>query len=524
MKAHKTYIGFKEIFMNIVMKQSNNAILFKQVGEKWHGLTGESHLHNVAALTHGLTTMGLRKGDQILILAKTSYTWQALEHACLLMGLEVIGLETHAKAEFIAQVVNQLKVKAVFMDDAKLAAQLPKKLSQSSCLKINTSELESMILEQSNDLILAAPTLSLKTPATIIFTSGTTGAPKGIRYTHQDLILAYQGILNSFSDINHNDRTLSWLPMANLFQRVLNLCAFAQGVSVYYLAQPQDLMKALPIVKPTLLIAVPRFFEKITKGIEAKISFVPAKLRSLIMSQLGHLIKRQMGGELKFFISGSAKCHTKYLNYFKKIGMPILEAYGMSESVMPIALNTTSSQKLGSVGKVLACNQVKISEQGEILLKTPTLACKYISSKNSLNIDRDGFLKTGDKGRLDAEGFLFIEGRLNDIVKTTTGRKLDLSELDRKFSNLPHADHVVAIAESLPAVCLILSGVKNDEATRVTIEVQIKKINESLPSHQQVRQAIFLEKPLSIEDGTLTNNLKVRRSVLAALCASLIAA
>lgn len=508
------------ILLNALTEMGEKKMLWgrKPTGE-WVGVNGHEHLRNVLNVVRHFQESGLKEGEQILIMAMNSYAWQVTEHASLLCGLEIIGLETHAQNDYIASVIGQLNVSAVvYYDESQLTNLIACGLGHRK-MTVSMNEIKKIMSVQSNLTTAILPLVTSETPATLIFTSGTTGKPKGIRYNHGQIYAAIRGIVENFTDISSTDRTLSWLPMANLFQRNLNLCAIVLGVSVYYFSIPQNVMNIISEVKPTIMIAVPRFFEKVYKNISQKIQWAPQWAQNTLLKLMGSLLRKKMGGKLRFFISGSAKCKMQYLQYFSQIGMPILEAYGMSESVVPLALNSPSQNRMGSVGRPLSCNSVQIGPDGEILVKTPTLASHYLGQENKNLISADGYFSTGDKGRLDEDGYLYVEGRLNDVVKTSTGRKINLNEIDECFASITLAEQAVALAENLPAVCLVLTGIsKSDKSSKKTIEKQIEDINTTLPSYAQVRRVIFLEKPLSIEDGTLTNNLKIRRNVLAARC------
>lgn len=502
--------NFEEIMLYASAEAADRKIFFERVGKEWVGFTGAEHIQFAVNLARHFYLNGLVLGDQVLIMASNSYAWLLCEHACLLSGLEVIAIEPNASKEFISKVLRQVSVKALIYDKEKDLELIQSLIPHPIKAVISAQQARDATISKDLQSDFCLQKIGKDTPATVIFTSGTTGTPKALRYTHGQLILAFENILNTFDGISSSDRTLCWLPMASLFQRIFNLCAFIPGVPTYFVS-PQELALGLLETRPTLMITVPRFFEKIYADLHKKLWWVPSFLQRRISTSLGFFVRKKLGGKIRFFISGSAKCSREHLEYFQLIGMPILEAYGMSESVVPISMNTLDHSKQGSVGRPLNCNKIKISSSGELLVYTPTLAKTYLGDAHGI-LDSDGFLPTGDRGYLDEEGFLFLDGRLNDVVKTSTGRKINLNRIERAFAKISGPEQIVALAENLPAVVLVVTGIPEDHHhLKASIQREVDQINTRLASHEQVREVFYWPFSLSVEDGTLTRSLKVRR-------------
>jgi len=396
------------------------------------------------------------------------------------------------------------------------------------------------------------------TIATIIFTSGSTGQPKGIPYTHRQVCLAISDILHAFPEIQAGDRLVCWLPLSNLFQRMINYCAAGRGAETYFVSDPRSIISMLPEIKPHLFISVPRFFEKLYDGIEAQIAQSPGFRRrianwALNVGQSAATANREgrtlglieknvhkvadrvvlsklrevMGGEIKFLVSGSAPISHWLLERFHGMGFLILEAYGLSENVTPVAINRVTDFRFGSVGLPMPSNQVEIAEDGEVLVKGDGVFGGYLGAPNSeAGLNDDGYLHTGDLGEFDHDGYLRLVGRKSEIFKTSTGRKVAPVPIEGKLKRIEDVDYAVLIGAGQKMTVAIIApsmeiekDLSNDDKFSAFASNVSKKILQALDDEQSYAKPMgprTLNRKITINTEELTSNLKLRRKLIEA--------
>jgi long-chain acyl-CoA synthetase len=237
-----------------------------------------------------------------------------------------------------------------------------------------------------------------------------------------------------------------------------------------------------------------------------------------------------MGGEVSWMISGSAAAPLWLLEFFHGIGLPLLEAYGITENPVPVAANRRNMFRLGSVGRPFALNDVRISPDGEVIVKGPAMFSGYLGEgMPAACLTADGYYRTGDIGRFDADGFLYLTGRLNEIVKTSTGRRVSLAAVEGVYRRSPYIDQIVIVGANRPYLVALI-GTNNDAASATLrtapertggalldlVEQELASLGAALPAHEQLGAFALLPGPLSVEAGELTANLKPRRDAIAA--------
>jgi long-chain acyl-CoA synthetase len=393
--------------------------------------------------------------------------------------------------------------------------------------------------------------------ATIVYTSGTTTIPKGVELTQQNLFSMLQEGATRFR-MNQSNRFLSVLPLAHILGRIMNLGMLLQGVSIYFL---NDLTAILPVikeVKPTHLVVVPRMLEKFYNTISERCktgNFIkkktglwafeylnrfpgPSKNRFLDFLAdriLGSKIRRLFGGHLQCFLSGSAKLDERLFNFFKNVGIPIAEGYGLTEAC-PAFSNTLEDNKMGTIGKPFSQMEIKISDEGEILLRGPTVMKGYYRNPGATAVAiKEGWLHTGDRGKLDEEGYLILQGRLSEKCKTSYGEFVDKPSLEELANQLPFVDFSTIICEDKPFVtCLLfpnyealdnlkqqmdLRDLSYEEMLRMDlIHREIKRsldaINLHLNPGERIRDYRFVFSKATVEGGELSPTLKARQKFI----------
>ncbi len=518
--------------------------------------------HARAGLLCGL---GLANAERVGIMAPTGLAWELTQVAALLAGAAVVGLDAHEQPARLADLIAASGIQLLVVGDAASFLRIPlaarDTVPRVLCLSGDAAPVAWSGAWWTLATLATQPAVTPVPPtpqsiATLVFTSGSTGAPKGIAYTHAQVSLAVASILAAFPEITGEDRLVCWLPLSNLFQRMINFCAAGRGAQTYFVADPRTVMTHLPAIRPQVFIAVPRFFEKLNDGITQSLARQPAPLRYLAhwamavgertaaaaragraltpAGQIAHwlaerLVLRRlraiMGGEIRFMVSGSAPFPRWLLERFHGLGLLVLEAYGLSENVVPIAVNRVRDFEFGSVGRVLAGNDVRIAEDGEVLVRGAGVFQGYLHADPATSpVDDEGFLATGDTGVLGADGRLRLVGRKSEIFKTSTGRKIAPTAVEARLKGIPGVDQAVAFGAGRKAVVALITpalealpalqdaGAFAAYATRVAAAVA--EVMQEEPDYLRPAALLVHRRAFTIDTGELTSNLKLRRNFI----------
>ena len=476
-------------------------------------------------------------------------------------GAVVIGLDAHDTAERIQKVLENAAVNALVVKDGSVLiklGELPQLLKFVILLAGDFENRPANVIlweetwkhaEPKADGEYALP--SADHPATIIYTSGTTGEPKGILYTHGQLLLACRAIVATLPTPAPDARFICWLPLSNLFQRVMNQCALMTGSSLYMVADPLKVLDFAREIQPDVIIGVPRFFEKVANGIKNKLAqetglkgsiaryamrigaryaevtragaqpSLALKLNYRLADRLVlRRLRRLFGDRLQYLISGSAPIAPWVLEFFQSFGWLVLEAYGLSENILPMAMNTPNTYQFGTVGKVLPQNDVRLDSDGEVMVKGPGLFTGYHDDPDSFaQVSENGFYRTGDYGSFDNAGFLRLTGRKSEIIKTSAGRRVALPQIESTLREIPWVDHAVVLGSGrkcLTALMTIDRAVLPESSFELAgdhprlRDTLVTRINQ-LARHERPAAVILLQRPFTVDGGELTPNLKLRR-------------
>lgn len=510
-----------------------------------------------------LQALGLAPGERLGVMAPTGLDWELVQIGALSCGAAVVGLDAHDQPARLADIVAIGELAALVVGDARAYARLPAAATAGLrfvlCLGDDATPEDcraQWITRAAFEALEAKPLTSRPTPdmlATIVFTSGSTGAPKGIAYTHAQVCLAITGILDAFPDIGASDRLVCWLPLSNLFQRMIDFCAAARGAQTYFVADPRSIMAQLRSIRPQVFIAVPRFFEKLNDGIATQLAARPASARALVAWALraGDAVARArragrkpsvfdalraalaerlvlrrlrgvLGGEIRFMVSGSAPFPRWLLERFHAMGLLVLEAYGLSENVVPIAVNRADDYAFGSVGRVVAGNEVRIADDGEVLVRGAGVFTGYLGAAAvDSPLSADGFLHTGDLGEFDTAGHLRLTGRKSEVFKTSTGRKIAPTAVEARLKQIAGIDHVVVFGAGRKAIVALVTPAPevlgtwtNDETWRDwarAIAGHIAALSAEDTDYLRPAGVLVHRGAFTIDGGELTSNLKLRR-------------
>ena len=477
-----------------------------------------------------LSDMQLPKGSRIAIYSKNCAEWFISDLGIMMAGHVSVPIFATAGKETVSYVLQHADVKLVFLgkfDDAeKQMATVPE---QYLCVNFGYhSNLRGQLWSEFTQVepIATPHEPDMNEMMTIIYTSGSTGQPKGVVHTYNTICWAARRSLDYLS-VNINDRLISYLPLAHITERVLvELASYYAGTKVSFVESLDTFNRDVKASAPTLFISVPRLWTKFQMGILAK---MPQKklnrlLRIPIISGLvKKKIKQQLGFEhVRLWASGSAPLAPAVIEWFDKLGIHISEGWGMTEnSAYGSASVPFRADKIGCIGKAYEGVDIRISDEGEIQVKAPCNMKEYYlePEKTAEVFTPDGYLRTGDKGAMDTEGYIRITGRLKEIFKTAKGKYVAPAPIESKFMENPMIEQVCVSGNNLPQpIALVVLSQEARQLPQAEVEAALTEtlahVNDTLESHQTVDRMVVMKEEWSIENDLLTPTLKVKRHVL----------
>ncbi|GIC78400.1 AMP-binding protein [Moritella sp. F3] len=512
--------------------RANEVYLRQPINGTFHDFTWSQVADQTKRIAQALQSMGLTPGDKIAILAKNSAEWFINDLAIMYAGFISVPIYSTANAKTINYVLEHSEAKVLFVGKLDNYQSLEGKLP-ADVITISYPYDTLTCQYKWNDLLeqhqpLATPAkINLEDLMSIIYTSGSTGNPKGVMITFAAFKSASQNIVTSLGFIA-GDRLLSYLPLAHITERV-----YIEGSSIYagegvvsFVESLDTFVSNIQSVEPTLFISVPRLWTRFQMGVLQKmpahklnfllkIPFVNGLVRAKIKRGLGLHHARMLG-------CGSAAVSPALLQWYERLGLNITEAWGMTENLAYGTLNHPfNPQKIGTIGKPGKGVELKISEIGEILVKGDGLMTGYYKdeAQTKESFDEEGYFKTGDKGEIDANGYVKITGRVKDIFKTSKGKYVTPVPIECKFGENPNIEQICITGTALtqPVALVVLSPEAREQGQEVmtsNLEETRQHINKSLESHARIGHIIVLKDEWTVDNGLLTPTLKFKRHEL----------
>jgi long-chain acyl-CoA synthetase len=505
-------------------------------------VSSEEFGRQVRACAGALAALGLSKGDRVAILSYNRLEWSVVDYACQLQGVVDVPIYSTLPADQCVYILRDSGAKAVFVEDEQQAAKV--RGVGPTLIAFDPTE-GATSFEDFLRTAKAAPPPSVGPDdlATIIYTSGTTGVPKGVMLTQRNLVSNLIASGKVF-DVTPQDTILSFLPLSHSFERIFDYLVFWWGASTGYAEDTDKVAENMLEVRPTIMAAVPRFYEKVYSKIRKSIAEQKPWRRGLFEWARGvgaqaaefwrrgkpkplgltlrfglakllvlNRLRDRVGGRIRFFVSGGGALSREVAEFFHSIGLPILEGYGLTETSPVLTVNRLGATRLGTVGPAIPGVELKIAADGEILARGPNIMKGYFNKpEETAQVVQDGWFATGDIGEIDAEGYLKITDRKKDLLKTSVGKYVAPGPIEGRLKLFPRILNAIVIGDRRKFPAALIVPTKG--ATKEEIAKDVETLNESLAHHEQIKRFELIATEFSIEGGELTPTLKVRRRVV----------
>ena len=550
-------------------------IMSRPLGEGWQPVTAREVDEEVRATAKGLIAAGVQIGDRVAIMARTRYEWTILDFATWYAGAVVVPIYDTSSAEQIDWILNDSHSVGIIVETPALRDLVQTVLpSHTRHVWTMTDDVLAILREAGkhigdDEIDRRRNAVTPSSLATLIYTSGTTGKPKGVQLTHANFLSETGNVSQGASELflKPGGSTLLFLPVAHVFGRMVQIGAIASGL---HLAHCSDPVTRLPMdlasFKPTFVLAVPRIFEKIYNGAEARaeaagkgkifkkaadvaiaysealdkkgmspvLKFKHAVFDKLVYSKL----RAGMGGNVEAAISGGAPLGVRLGHFYRGAGVTILEGYGLTETTAGATLNLYGAHRVGSVGKPIPGTSIKIAEDGEVLIRGPIVMQGYWQNEaaNTEVFDGERWFKSGDLGKLDDDGFLYIVGRKKEIIVTAGGKNVAPAVLEDRLRSHPLVSQCMVVGDNQPFIAALvtidpdalkawvvnhkkdgasINDLINDPDLIAVVQTAVDEANKAVSKAESIRKFTILPVDFTIAGGHLTAKLSVKRHVVA---------
>lgn len=566
------------LFRKIAAESPDHVVInVKSEYGQWAPITWSMFAEDIRAVARGLVAQGVHPGERIAIMCHTRYEFSLLDLACWSVGAMLVPIYETDPTDEARFIINDSHLEMAFVEDQNMYSTLAPMLEDVDFFQhievINDDALTRIKAagseEQDAEIDRRIAAMKADDLATVIYTSGTTGRPKGVMISHRNMLQeVFNGPLDTdlgnVVDTGHT-RTLLFLPMAHVFARFINLVSIYTGAVVGYTSNARTLINDMQTFKPTYVLAVPRVFEKIYNAADAQNTGWKQKLfryyakvairysqaldtkegpspalkaahaagEALVYSKIQSLF----GGNLTYCVSGGGPLGQRLGHFFRGAGITVLEGYGASETCAPATVNLTAEQHIGSVGPAYPGTWVGIAEDGEVLVKGDSVTTGYLNDPEATRaaFTEDGWFKTGDLGRLDEDGYLWITGRKKEIIVTAGGKNVAPAPLEDRLRGHPLISQVVVVGDKRPFIGALVTldadmlpvWLKNkgiepmsvDEARQdprvlAALDRAVNYTNQIVSRAESIRKIVILPVDFTVENGYLTPSLKVKRNLV----------
>ncbi|HEY1659072.1 MAG TPA: long-chain fatty acid--CoA ligase [Candidatus Sulfotelmatobacter sp.] len=578
-----TLATLNDVFFAATERNLDRVMLYRHAGA-WQPISSAALRGKVAATARALHDSGIRKGDRIAILSENRPEWTIADFAILLLGAVTVPIYSTLTADQTAFTLRDSGATLIFVSTENQLRKVKAILPHTQVRKIvvmDALDLDCLHLTPDSAKLCAlmdsltgnsptrldpqmessARSITPEDLATIIYTSGTTGVSKGVMLTHGNMASNIAYSLRGF-EMHPGQVSISFLPLSHVTARHVDLTLLYHGVTLAYCPFIENLSQTFQEVRPTLCVSVPRVYEKIyakaetsARGFPQRAIYdwalsaghahkpeilagkVPRSIKWKIANRLVFSkIRDGMGGRIETFISGGAPLGRELAEWFATVGIRIHEGYGLTETSPVIAVNTPANHRIGAVGKVLQNLETQIAEDGEILVRGPSVFKGYWNRpEETANAFQDGWFKTGDIGRIDSDGYLSVTDRKKELIKTSGGKFIAPQPIESSIKLNPLVGTAVVVGDKRKFACVLISpnfvsleqwACKNDVAfssraelvsnakVHTLYEEIVAAVNKNLARFETLKRTLLVPDEFTSENGALTPTLKLRRRVI----------
>jgi long-chain acyl-CoA synthetase len=577
------YPSLTKSFLDAVDHFANPHAQMYRDPKGWQSIAAKEMLRRVAGLSKALGELGIKSGDRVGLFAPNCPEWHIADFAIQGLGAVSVPVYFNESLDRLVYILNDSGARVVFTSGEPQARKIAECRDRIPALEHVISvappaDLHGEILRYETLIATAADAdvaeyrrraaeITASQLLTIIYTSGTTGEPKGVMLAHSNLS---SNVIDSLHehDLFPTDLALSFLPLAHVYERVMGYGYLFNGIAMAYVEQMESVPQALLEVRPTLAAAVPRFFEKIYANILEKghretglkrnifdwalrvaqqaapwraFGKAPSpwlKFRWRVAERLVYSkIRAGLGGRIRYFFSGGAPLAPVLAEFFWSVNLPILQGYGLTETSPIVAANVTKNNKVGTVGLPIPHVQVRIADDGEILVKGPCVMQGYYRKPGETRevLTSDGWFFTGDIGRLDEDGYLIITDRKKELLKTAAGKFVAPAPIENTLKTSPFITNAIVIGDKRKFVSVLIvpnftaieaearkqgrefataSQMTADPWVRDLLSHEIERLTSSLAQYEKPKRFALLEQDFTYAGGELTYTLKMKRRVV----------
>ncbi|MGH7444140.1 MAG: AMP-dependent synthetase/ligase [Longimicrobiales bacterium] len=570
-----------DLFLHAVDRHDKADALLRRGPTTWQPISHRTLFDDVRTLTHALRTrLGVQRGDRIALLSENRAEWLIADYAILAAGALTVPLYATLPANQLAAILSDCGATIVVVSNGAQLAKIRElqkehgQVERTIVMEDDAADGDAIawraLLEEARadrpseeDFRQEAQRAQPEDVATLIYTSGTTGTPKGVMLTHDNMYSNVYGCFTTF-EIGTSDVNLSFLPLSHSFQRMLDYCMFWVGATIAHVGNFDDVARSLTEVRPTVAAASPRVYEKLyarilqveglkrrlvlwARGIAIEVAEARltggsvgawTRVQHAIADRLVYTkVRAALGGRIRFFISGSAPLAQQVAYFFFGAGVMILEGYGLTETSPVTNVNRPESIRIGTVGPPVPGTEIRIADDGEILIRGPQVMKGYWNNPEATRevIDEEGWFHSGDIGRLDPDGLLRITDRKKEILVTAGGKNVAPQPLENAAKLSPFVSEALMVGDRKPYTIILvvpnfhnLEGWARREGLRWSTREELARMPEvrtkleremaerlaDFARYERPKKVLPLERELTLERGEITPSFKVKRRVV----------
>ena len=559
-----------DIFYTIVERNRERVMMYRPALH-WVSISSRELYRNVTGVARALDSWGLTKGDRVAILSENRPEWTTADFACQLLGIVSVPIYSTLTDEQCAFILNDSGVRVVFVSSEQQLRKVEAIRAQTQVETVVVMDpvesahafhmgrlMREGAIARDPELDARARRIGAGDLATIIYTSGTTGVSKGVMLTHGNVTSNIEYSLKGF-DLEDEQISVSFLPLSHVTARHVDLAMLYNGVTLAYCPFLDRLPRTLLEVRPTMFVAVPRVYEKIhiqadlraknfpknlffrwalSVGRAHRAEVLAGKIPSSFAWKLANRlvfakIREGIGGRVQVFISGGAPLGRELAEWYALVGIRLHEGYGLTETSPVIAVNTPRDHRLGTVGKPLGNVEVRIAEDGEILVRGPSVFRGYWKRpQETASAFVDGWFKTGDIGNVDVDGYLSVTDRKKDLIKTSGGKFIAPQPIENSLKHNPLIGEAIVLGDKRKFAAVLISpyfplledwarsnqvsfGSREDLIRHPKVQALydgiVEDLNQQLARFEKLKRVLLIPREFSAADGTLTPSMKIRR-------------